>query len=190
MVEDTVRAFSLETSGKVVLRDSWNGWSVRGVIGGFSKLDDGMYIGFNRAVNFGYHARPNAGGITFTTKFKVMYNSLHAFTTLNMHNYSITNQSDARLKKDIHGLTFSPLEIVEQLKGKEYEWISSDAPRGVQFGLIAQEVRKVFPNLVDDRDEYLAIDNTRLNMLTTLALAELANKTKGELDIIHQRLMV
>jgi hypothetical protein len=55
--------------------------------------------------------------------------------------------SDKRLKKDISELENS-LEKISRLRGVSYRWIDEEKEPGVQLGLIAQEVRKIFPEVV------------------------------------------
>jgi hypothetical protein len=61
-----------------------------------------------------------------------------------------TDNSDSRLKQNIHAMP-AVLDKVLQLKPSSYQFISNkqDAPN--QFGLIAQEVKTLFPELVDVR---------------------------------------
>ena len=68
--------------------------------------------------------------------------------------FSNTTASDRRLKQDIKKIS-TPLNKISQLRGVEYNW-NNDVRYGkdkksatpTQMGLIAQEVEKVLPNLV------------------------------------------
>jgi len=60
----------------------------------------------------------------------------------------ITDASDSRLKKDVVPLTDS-LNKVASLRGVHYKWKDPTAGPGPQIGLIAQEVERVFPELVE-----------------------------------------
>jgi hypothetical protein len=55
--------------------------------------------------------------------------------------------SDQRLKKDITDLS-NPLTTINALRGRTFKWIDSTQPSGTQYGLIAQEVESVLPDLV------------------------------------------
>ncbi len=60
--------------------------------------------------------------------------------------------SDLRYKKNILGIT-DPLNTISQLKGVSFEWKTDEYPQkgfpeGRHFGLIAQEVEKVLPEVV------------------------------------------
>lgn len=75
--------------------------------------------------------------------------------------------SDIRYKKDIHPIT-DPLQKVEQLNGVTYQYRADEFPASgfdstKQVGLIAQDVEKVFPQLVfTDEKGYKAVDYTKL----------------------------
>ncbi|MEO8146891.1 MAG: tail fiber domain-containing protein [Bacteroidia bacterium] len=61
------------------------------------------------------------------------------------------NPSDARLKENIKPVE-NALSLITQLEAKTYnfkaEYAKMNLPKGSQYGLIAQEVEKVIPNLV------------------------------------------
>lgn len=64
-----------------------------------------------------------------------------AFTTA-----GVTERSDQRLKKNIKRLSSSSKKILK-LQGVSYEWKNKKYP-GTQLGLIAQDVEKVYPEVV------------------------------------------
>lgn len=69
--------------------------------------------------------------------------------------------SDARLKKNI--ITLDPEETLSKLlmlRGVTYVWndtlIEMHRPQGIQYGLLAQDIQKIFPQLVlEDSNGYL-----------------------------------
>jgi len=65
---------------------------------------------------------------------------------------SLTQASDARFKKNIHPLE-NALEKVLRLEGVTYNWIDKRKPAATQVGLIAQDVEKVFPEVVATNDD-------------------------------------
>ena len=114
---------------------------------------------------------------------------------------SITSRSDYRLKKNIKSLsdTQNSLEMVMQMNPIEYNLINrqrgedeygnpvytyeGDEPTYTHkhFGLIAQELRDIFPNLVYEGvvgDGYLSVSYTELIPVLIRAIQEL----KAELD--------
>lgn len=60
---------------------------------------------------------------------------------------TLTQNSDIRLKKNISGIE-GALAKITQLRGVTYNWISSSKDTTQQIGFIAQELEKVFPQLV------------------------------------------
>lgn len=95
-----------------------------------------------------YNSNPNLNGFQFrvngnTTKMALYFDGnawLQGF---------LTQGSDLRLKKDIHPLQNSLFKIT-QLTGYNYYWINETSDRGLQTGVIAQEVQKLFPDLVKE----------------------------------------
>ncbi|MEM6843432.1 MAG: tail fiber domain-containing protein [Bacteroidota bacterium] len=58
--------------------------------------------------------------------------------------------SDIRLKENIVQLAYSPQNL-NQLKAYQYQWKDNKMGQGNQIGLLAQEVEKVYPELVKER---------------------------------------
>lgn len=90
---------------------------------------------------------------------------------------SVATPSDLRYKKDIHPLE-SSLGKVLLLRGVTYAWDRKTVngagyPGGPQMGLIAQEVEKVFPELVNtDSKGYKALSYDKLVPLLVEAVKE------------------
>ncbi len=63
----------------------------------------------------------------------------------------LTQNSDARLKKNIAPLS-NTLEAIQQLNGYTYNWKDNSNP-DEQIGLLAQELQKVYPQLVKENDK-------------------------------------
>ncbi len=75
---------------------------------------------------------------------------------------TLTQASDSRLKKDINPLQNS-LQKITQLNGYNYNWKNENADKSLQTGVLAQEVQKLFPNLVkEDKDGLLAVNYSGL----------------------------
>ncbi len=80
--------------------------------------------------------------------------------------------SDRRLKKDISPLT-QVLPHVLQMQGYRYHWKNPDSDTTLQIGLIAQELQKIYPELVRSRpDGYLSIDYVSLIPVLAEAIKE------------------
>lgn len=65
---------------------------------------------------------------------------------------TLTQASDARLKKNIRPLDNS-LEKILRLEGVTYNWVDPRKPSSTQVGLIAQEVEKVYPEIVANNED-------------------------------------
>ncbi len=108
---------------------------------------------------------------------------------------SIYTPSDKKFKKDIANVNHS-LEKINALHGVTYEFkqMKSDStarqlPQGKQYGLIAQEVREVLPELViEDEDGYLAVNYT--GMIPVLVEAIKALQTGQDSVTLLQKQIV
>ena len=65
---------------------------------------------------------------------------------------TLTQSSDARLKTNIHPLG-STLKNVLQIKGYSYNWIDEKRDQNLQYGVLAQELQKIYPELVSTDDK-------------------------------------
>lgn len=84
------------------------------------------------------------------------------------------------------------LDKVVAIKGRAYEFKQHTGLKkfseGTHFGFYAQELQKVFPELVrEDEDGYLAVNYIEMIPVLTEALKELAEK-QAKLDVYEQRL--
>jgi len=69
----------------------------------------------------------------------------------------LTEISDARYKKNIVSLE-GAINKVKQLRGVTYNWIDEHKGKGEEIGFIAQELEKVFPQLVHtNKDGYKSV---------------------------------
>ena len=79
----------------------------------------------------------------------------------------INETSDQRLKRNIETIDAS-LASVQQLRGVTYEWRQDEFPEmnfagGKQYGVVAQEVERVLPDLVEtDSEGYKSVQYTQL----------------------------
>jgi hypothetical protein len=91
---------------------------------------------------------------------------------------SISTCSDIRYKKNITQIP-NALSTLQQLNGVYYDWKVADFPskhfnNNRQIGLIAQEVEKVYPELVEtDKDGYKSVDYAKLTPILLEAMKEM-----------------
>ncbi|MGE0637449.1 MAG: tail fiber domain-containing protein [Bacteroidia bacterium] len=104
----------------------------------------------------------------------------------------IDENSDARLKHNINPI-YDALSKVTRMRGVTYNWRTEEFPernfeKDLQFGLIAQELEKVVPELVTtDGDGYKAIEYTHLVPLLIEAIKELEAKNNTQQAVIDNQ---
>ena len=124
------------------------------------------------------------GGLTVTGNEQVN-GSINATLT-------ITAASDARLKQNILSLT-GTLSKLDQLRGVSFEWNHLAATMGLKegqksIGMIAQELQKVYPELVsaskNGHQEYLSIDYGKFTAVLLQSIKEL----KGQMNTMQDQI--
>ncbi|MEX2590306.1 MAG: tail fiber domain-containing protein [Chitinophagales bacterium] len=89
----------------------------------------------------------------------------------------INETSDARLKKNVKTLE-NALDKIMALRGVNYEWKKEEYPErnlsdGIELGVIAQEVEKILPEVVDtDSEGYKSVQYSHLVPVLIEALKE------------------
>ena len=100
--------------------------------------------------------------------------ALQMHANINMNNWSITNQSDIRLKENIEQTSVEGIKETKRIRMVDFDWkqnyrpIDKDNPPSAerQFGMIAQEV-PFLQAKVDGDNHYLSIDlNKQVNLNT------------------------
>ena len=106
---------------------------------------------------------------------------------------SYESNSDRRLKKNIQDSGSGMLEKVSALRPVTYNWKRQGDNEPKDFGLIAQEVREVFPEIVSHSNNpnstlgnTLAISYGKLGVLAVGAIKELHAETKREDSLLHE----
>ncbi len=90
---------------------------------------------------------------------------------------SVTQTSDKRLKKNIEPLEGS-LDNIQKLRGVSYDWKSDKG--GKQIGFIAQELEKVYPELVaTDKDGMKSVNYAQMTAVLLEAVKELSNENQN-----------
>ncbi len=87
--------------------------------------------------------------------------------------------SDERLKENISNIP-NALEKVESLRGVEFDWNDNqEVYEGHDIGVIAQDVEKVLPEIVENRDNgYKAVKYEKLTAVLIEAVKELSARVK------------
>jgi len=100
-------------------------------------------------------------------------------------NGTLNTPSDIRLKTKIETLT-DVLSKLEQLRGVSYEYKNQEKyATGPQIGVIAQELQKVFPELVKtDAKGYLSVNYSQLTGVLIQAIKE----QQQEIDLLRKQM--
>ncbi len=115
-----------------------------------------------------------------TSQADAMFIKKNGDITMNKNltvNGTFSNPSDIRLKKDIKPLT-QALDKVEKINSVYYYWKKDEFPNRLfssekQIGFIAQDVEKVFPEVVHtDSEGYKSIDYAKMTVLLLQAIKE------------------
>jgi len=121
----------------------------------------------------------NSGG---TDYMALLTNNLHVLGSVNQNSSSA---SDERLKNNVQTIT-GALDKVKALRGVTYTWNKGERKDQTDYGVIAQEVEKVIPEVVydtilplldgDEETVYKTVDYSRLSSVLINAIKELEAK--------------
>ena len=104
---------------------------------------------------------------------------------------SIGTCSDLRYKRNVHTLDHA-LDKISHLRGVSFNWRRDEYPGykfgdDEQIGLIAQEVKDIVPQIVNETgDGYYNVDYSKLTVLLVEAVKELKNKNEILIKRIEQ----
>ncbi len=184
-------------SGGGALRDNKTGSKNTG----FGYRAGGRNINGSRNVFIGYEAGYNNFYITKSNKLVIAngprtinqlitgdFRALKVDVGGSLHvAVSLTQGSDGRLKKDIKPLTHA-LDAILQLQGKTYRWKEDTAfANKKDIGLVAQEVEKVFPELVaEDERGYKGIAYSKLTAVLIEAIKEQQQQFTVEITALQK----
>ena len=138
-------------------------------------------------VSFG--TQDNAGN--FSENALAQRNGVYAFSVLgNLWVNGTTYASDERFKQNITPIQ-SPLEKLLQLNGVEYEMKTKEFANnhfmpGRQIGLLAQNVEKIVPEAVNEKDGYKGVDYARLVPLLIESIKEQNKKMEEQQNQIAE----
>lgn len=132
-----------------------------------AKLDSGVQASITST------SLPLAGG-TMTGNIAMGGNDISGAGTISATDFNTT--SDITLKHNLQPVS-NPLEKISQLSGYTFNWNHNDKPA---VGVMAQEVEKVFPEMVaTGTDGYKRVNYDALVPVLIEAIKELSSKIKA-----------
>ena len=137
--------------------------------------DAGYFLG---APSYGFRFNDNASAYN---NF-IIYENGNTYTRGDATALSFSNSSDLNLKKNIVPLS-GQLEKISQLQGVSFDWKKDDKHN---LGLIAQEVEKVYPDLVST-DKITGLKSVQYGNLVA-PLIEAVKELKTENNLLKVRL--
>ncbi|AFY01394.1 cell wall surface anchor family protein [Bdellovibrio bacteriovorus str. Tiberius] len=155
---------------------------------GLEWVSDGvLQIYSNNSPRMHFAINGNVGIGTTTPGYKLDVNGT-------LRGFGITDSSDIRLKRDIASLSSSEaLQRVLQIQGVSYNWKNPEHGKRPQLGFIAQELEKIYPELVETDSQGMKSVNYS-HLVSPLveaikALYEEISALKGSLTDKDQRIL-
>ena len=159
------------TSGSNTLRISSSGGGAGGGVGTLQQVTDS-----GSATDVQVQFENTTDSTSKTTGAVTIGGGLGVNNTINAGGDVIAYaSSDERLKDNIKPIE-NPLEVISQISGNTFDWNSEkqNIYNGKDYGVIAQEIQKVMPELVDTRDNgYLAVKYDKIVPLLIESIKEL-----------------
>lgn len=129
-------------------------------------------------------SRHNASVGISSNEFKIYNNvSIDFYSSLNMHGYSIRNESDSRLKTNIKDVSVNAIDILKKIELKSFDWIANGSH--VDVGIIAQQLEKVIPDLVitNEKTDIKSITFIELIPYLIKAIQELSEQINPSIQL-------
>lgn len=128
-------------------------------------LGERVFLESNTAIDFyGYSG----------TRVMTIEDKIYARRNIEMLGYTITGQSDRRLKNVFGTTSMRSLEAISTWSFVDYEWIDKEKPGGIQFGLIAQDTPEI--SVKDEISGMYSLDIAKQNMMNSHAIQQLNSK--------------
>lgn len=153
----------------------WGYLRFNGSAGFYNYGDNSIKMWSDKGVDIGSSSSTccTVTGTAFT-----IYNSrsIDFYSTLNLHGWGYTNNSDVRLKTNIKDTAIRGLEVVNAIDLKEFDWIQSGEHQPI--GIIAQQIQSFAPELIseDKNDGHLKLNTDKLVYYCIKAIQELCEK--------------
>jgi len=190
---DTKRWKNGYFNGTVYCYGTGNAWSVYGAGGSYGVFGQGSSYGVYAVGNsVGVYGSGNSYGVFGSSSSYGVYghSSIWAgYFSGKVYSSGGFTTSDQKLKQNIRDFT-SAMDIINKLKPKQYEFRQDgnyklmNLPQGSHFGLIAQDVEKILPDLVNDTKFETAMAQPQTTE-AALQQAQESGKTETKSEIIE-----
>ena len=145
--------------------------------------------GYNGYMSWCNKQNVNVVSIDTPNKSINVFNNVNVkfYTNIDMNNYSILNQSDARLKTNINNTQVDALSVINRIEMKEFDWIENGEHEDI--GIIAQQLQTILPDMVyeDDRTGKLSIKTIKLIPYLIKSIQELTEYVTGGVSTFSLR---
>lgn len=162
--------------------------SVNGAANAYLRLPNSIVCGdwFRSTGTSGWYSNTYGGGIYMTdTTYVRVYNGKSFYCPSNIlaaGEVTAYSSSDRRLKKNIKSISNS-LDLIEKLNPVQFKWnkkakeLNKEKDERNNYGLIAQEVEEILPELVHPiYDKYKSVDYEQLIPILIQSIKELNDK--------------
>lgn len=139
--------------------------------GVYNYSDNGINLWSDGGVSLG---SSNTSCCEFTgNSFRIWNNkSIDFYSTLNLHGWGYTNDSDARMKRNIEETAVDGLGVVNGIDLKSFDWVQSGEHE--KIGIIAQQLLEIAPELVETcSDGHLQLKADKLVYYCIKAIQEM-----------------
>lgn len=190
-----VLAFESNTSGVAVIgiddgASAFGGYFEGGQIGvqGFGTGTNGIGVQGVSGVASGHAVDAICNASCASGGGYAAYFSGNVYTTKNESALSFTTRSDLRLKKDVKNGSYGLRELLG-LRPVTYHWKDPESDRDTQIGFIAQEVRKLIPEIVKEEPAsgMLSVNYQGLIPVTVRAVQEQNQVIEEQRRIIERQ---
>lgn len=139
--------------------------------GVYTYTDNGIKIWASGGVQFGNGSRASCEIAAHS--FSIWNDtSIDFYSTLNLHGWGYTNDSDARMKKNIEETAVNGLSVINGINLKSFDWVESGEHETI--GIIAQQLLNVAPELVETcSDGHLQLKADKLVYYCIKAIQEM-----------------
>lgn len=138
--------------------------------------EQSKFVNYNSSKDLGLKSKGKVIVADWSDGSIIDFNSskINVWKNIDMHGWSIQNQSDLRLKTNIEDSEIDGIKVLNSVDIKKFDWLVTGIHE--HSGIIAQQLQKVAPELVsvDEKDGHLGIKLTDLIFYIVKAIQQLS----------------